>query len=90
MIEFFECVFEHDFNKLHNTTTSSYCFVVVVVLQVMLQYLDKLQKEDMENLIKKREMQRGLMKDVAKANEVCSIPSLSFEQDVEYSCFLVS
>lgn len=55
----------------------------------MLQYLDKLQKEDMENLIKKREMQRGLMKDVAKANEVCSIPSLSFEQDVEYSCFLV-
>ena len=48
----------------------------------MLQYLDKLQKEDMENLVKKREMQRGLMKDVAKANEVCSIPFLSFEQDV--------
>ena len=78
----------HDLQKVHNTTTSSYCFVVVV-LQVMLQYLDKLQKEDMENLIKKREMQRGLMKDVAKANEVCSIPSLSFEQDIEYSCFLV-
>ena len=36
----------------------------------MLQYLDKLQKEDMENLIKKREVQRNLMVDVAKANEV--------------------
>ena len=36
----------------------------------MLQYLDKLQKEDMENLVKKREIQRALMKDVAKANEV--------------------
>ena len=36
----------------------------------MLQYLDKLQKEDMENLIKKHEVQRSLMKDVAKANEV--------------------
>ena len=57
----------------------------------MLQYLDKLQKEDMENLVKKREIQRALMKDVAKANEVsflnasqipivviaCSSPSLS-------------
>ncbi|XP_068732086.1 cilia- and flagella-associated protein 45-like [Montipora capricornis] len=37
--------------------------------KVMLQYLDKLQKEDMENLIKKHEFQRSLMKDVAKANE---------------------
>lgn len=37
----------------------------------MLQYLDKLQREDMEDLIKKRETQRALMKDVAKANEVC-------------------
>ena len=36
----------------------------------MLQYLDKLQQEDMENLIKKREIQRDLMVDVAKANEV--------------------
>ena len=37
----------------------------------MLQYLDKLQKEDMENLIKKREVQRNLMVEyVAKANEV--------------------
>lgn len=37
--------------------------------KAMLQYLDKLQKEDMENLVKKREVQRALMKDVAKANE---------------------
>ena len=36
----------------------------------MLKYLDKLQKEDMEDLIKKRETQRSLMKEVAKANEV--------------------
>ncbi|XP_031566387.1 cilia- and flagella-associated protein 45-like [Actinia tenebrosa] len=35
----------------------------------MLQYLDKLQVEDMENLIKKKEVQKSLMKDVAKANE---------------------
>ena len=75
--------------QLYNFIFNTVVVVVVVVLQVMLQYLDKLQKEDMENLVKKREMQRGLMKDVAKANEVCSIPSLSFEQDVEYSCFPV-
>ena len=43
---------------------------LTVFFQVMLQYLDKLQKEDMENLIKKHEFQRSLMKDVAKANEV--------------------
>ncbi|XP_065056282.1 cilia- and flagella-associated protein 45-like [Rhopilema esculentum] len=35
----------------------------------MLEYLDKLQTEDMENLIKKREMQHNVMKDVAKANK---------------------
>ena len=56
----------------------------------MLQYLDKLQKEDMENLIKKREMQRGLMKDVAKANEVCSIPPLSLGQVEDHAYILVS
>ena len=38
--------------------------------QCYVQYLDQLQKEDMENLIKKREVQRNLMIDVAKANEV--------------------
>lgn len=37
--------------------------------KVMLQYLDKLQKEDMENLVKKREIQQALMIDVARANE---------------------
>ena len=36
----------------------------------MLQYLEKLQQEDMENLIQKREFQKALMVDVAKANEV--------------------
>lgn len=35
-----------------------------------MQYLEKLQQEDMENLIKKRETQKALMVDVAKANEV--------------------
>ena len=30
----------------------------------------KLQAEDLENLIKKKEIQRALMKEVAKANEV--------------------
>ena len=36
----------------------------------MLNYLDKLQQEDMELLIKKRETQKQIMKDVAKANDV--------------------
>ncbi len=36
----------------------------------MLEYLDKLQKEDMEQLIKKRQTQRAVMKDVALANDV--------------------
>ena len=40
------------------------------LFQAMLQYLDKLQAEDLENLIKKKEIQRALMKEVAKANEV--------------------
>ena len=35
----------------------------------MLQYLDKLQREDMESLQRKREVQLKLMVDVAKANE---------------------
>ena len=39
-------------------------------LQAMLEYLEKLQKEDMESLIKKRETQHNVMKDVAVANEV--------------------
>ena len=42
----------------------------------MLEYLDKLQKEDMESLLKKRETQRNLMKDVAQANEVSVISGL--------------
>ena len=48
-------------------TVSVLCFFVH---QAMLQYLDKLQVEDMENLIKKKEVQKSLMKEVAKANEV--------------------
>ena len=36
----------------------------------MLEYLEKLQEEDRDNLIKKRETQRNIMKDVAIANEV--------------------
>ncbi|XP_065845990.1 cilia- and flagella-associated protein 45-like [Oscarella lobularis] len=37
--------------------------------QAMLQYLDKLQREDMESLQRKREVQLKLMADVAKANK---------------------
>lgn len=39
----------------------------------MLQYLEKLQQEDLENLIKKRETQKQLMQDVSKANAVSAI-----------------
>lgn len=35
----------------------------------MLKYLEKLQQEDMTALVKKREVQRAVMQDVAKANE---------------------
>lgn len=35
----------------------------------MLQYLEKLQIEDMQGLIKKRETQKALMREVAKSNE---------------------
>ena len=38
--------------------------------QAMLQYLEKLQQEDLNELIKKRETQRQLMEDVNKANDV--------------------
>lgn len=41
----------------------------------MLQYLEKLKQEDMDALIKKKRIQRSIMQDVAKANEV----SLRFE-----------
>lgn len=41
-----------------------------------MEYLDKLQKEDMESLLKKRETQRNLMTDVAQANEVIVILGL--------------
>ena len=36
----------------------------------MLQYLEKLKQEDMDALIKKKRIQRSIMQDVAKANEV--------------------
>ena len=39
----------------------------------MLQYLEKLQQEDLDELIKKRETQRQLMEDVNKANNVRDI-----------------
>lgn len=56
----------------------------------MLQYLDKLQLEDMDNLIQKKEVQKQLMKDVAKANEVSSYivnyQSINtfYHQDINY------
>ena len=54
----------------------------------MLQYLDKLQKEDMENLVKKREIQRALMKDVAKANEVSFLNTSLIPYGREYYCLI--
>ena len=36
----------------------------------MLQYLDKLKQEDMDALIKKRETQKSILKEVGRANEV--------------------
>ena len=44
--------------------------------QAMLQYLEKLQQEDLDELIKKRETQKQLMEDVNKANEVRNRSSL--------------
>ena len=41
----------------------------------MLQYLEKLQQEDLDELIKKRETQKQLMEDVNKANNVSIIGS---------------
>lgn len=38
--------------------------------QAMLQYLDRLQKEDLEALEKKREKQKALMAEVLKCNDV--------------------
>ena len=48
----------------------------------MLQYLEKLKQEDMDALIKKRGIQRSIMQDVAKANEV----SLRSETIQEITC----
>ena len=50
-------------------------FIYFFKFQAMLQYLEKLKQEDMDALIKKREIQRSIMQDVARANEV----SLRFE-----------
>ena len=36
----------------------------------MLQYLEKLKHEDMDTLIKKRDNQKAILKDVARANDV--------------------
>lgn len=38
--------------------------------QALLQYLEKLQEEDMENYLRKREAQQALMEEVSKCNEV--------------------
>ena len=50
-------------------------FIYFFKFQAMLQYLEKLKQEDMDALIKKRGIQRSIMQDVARANEV----SLRFE-----------
>lgn len=50
-------------------------FIYFFKFQAMLQYLEKLKQEDMDALIKKRGIQRSIMQDVARANEV----SLLFE-----------
>ena len=44
--------------------------------QSMLHYLERLQQEDMDNLVKKREAQASLMEDVALCNEVRNTKSI--------------
>ncbi len=44
--------------------------------QSMLRYLERLQQEDMDNLVKKREAQASLMEDVALCNEVRNTKSI--------------
>ena len=39
----------------------------------MLQYLEKLQQEDLEDLIKIRDTQKQLMEDVSTANDVSAM-----------------
>lgn len=41
--------------------------------QAMLQYLERLQVEDLESMQKKKETQKKLMEEVSKCNEVCVI-----------------
>ncbi|CAB4014147.1 Hypothetical predicted protein [Paramuricea clavata] len=50
--------------------------------QAMLQYLEKLQQEDLDELIKKRETQKQLMEDVSKANnEILRLKKMKDEQE---------
>ena len=46
--------------------------------QALLQYLEKLQEEDMENYLRKREAQQALMEEVSKCNEVHSILNVRY------------
>lgn len=51
----------------------------------MLQYLEKLQQEDLDELIKKRDMQKQLMEDVNKANAVSTynnVKSIHIQSDI--------
>ncbi len=41
--------------------------------QSMLRYLERLQQEDINNLVKKKEAQHKLMEEVAKCNEVMHV-----------------
>lgn len=50
--------------------------------QAMLQYLEKLQQEDLDDLIKKRDTQKQLMEDVSTANdEIQRLKKLKNEQE---------
>lgn len=42
---------------------------ILYILQTMLEYLDKLQKEDLNSLLEKHKAQREIMKEVEAANE---------------------
>ena len=44
--------------------------------QAMLEYLERLQKEDMDNLYKKRDTQKTLMDEVGKCNEEIKMQKL--------------
>lgn len=50
----------------------------MLFFQAMLQYLEKLKQEDMDALIKKRDNQKSILQEVARANDVCNLNLINF------------